>query len=136
MYSPNDFNFGSGASNPTGTYLQTGKPAQSWAPKNWWETNKVGGAGGLGFNLDTAGLALGGLQTIGSLWNAFEARKQAGEQFAFAKDFANTNLANQIKSYNTILQDQSRARAFTEGQTAEQAAAYVAENRLPDRKIA
>jgi hypothetical protein len=97
----------------------------------------VGGIGnsGHGFNIGTAQLALGGLQTIGALWNAWQANKLAKQQFNFQKDFANANLANQIKSYNTALEDRSRSRAFTEGQDAATAQAYVDHNRLADRKI-
>ena len=92
----------------------------------------AGGASsaGFGFNLPTAQLALGGIQTIGSLWNAFEANKLAKKQFAFQKDVTETNLRNQIQSYNTTLEDRSRSRAHTEGQSAETAQAYVDNNRL------
>ena len=75
------------------------------------------GGGPLGMNLDTASLALGGLQSLGNLWQAWEANKLAKEQFKFNKGFATTNLANSIQSYNTTLEDRTRARAFTEGQS-------------------
>jgi hypothetical protein len=54
------------------------------------------GAQPLGFNMDTLRLGLGGIQTIGNLWNAFEANKLAKEQFDFTKGITNTNLANII----------------------------------------
>jgi hypothetical protein len=88
------------------------------------------GQTGLGFNLPTANLALGGLQTIGNLWNSWEQRKLANEQFQFQKGVTNTNLNNQIKAYNTQLEDRSRARAATEGQSPGQAQAYIDNNRL------
>lgn len=90
----------------------------------------TGAAAGLGFNLPTLNLALGGLQTIGSLWNAWESRKLAQEEFAFKKGVTNTNLNNQIQSYNTNIEDRARARAVTEGQAPGVADAYVAKNRL------
>ena len=86
--------------------------------------------GGIGFNLPTANLALGGIQTIGNLWNAWEQRKLAQEQFKFQKGVTETNLKNQIASYNTTLEDRSRSRAHTEGQDQATADAYVSKNRL------
>lgn len=84
----------------------------------------------LGLNFDTGKLALAGLQTIGNLWAAFQANKLAKQQFQFNKEFANANMANQIKSYNTALADRSRSRAFTEGQSQEAAQAYIDANKL------
>lgn len=84
----------------------------------------------LGFNLNTGKLALAGLQTIGGLWNAFQANKLAKKQYQFQKDFANENLANQIQSYNTNLADKERSRAVMEGQSADQAQSYIDANSL------
>lgn len=86
--------------------------------------------GGFGFNLPTLNLALGGIQTLGGLWNAWEQRKMAQDTFNFQKTMANTNLKNQIQSYNTTLEDRSRSRAHTEGQAPEVAQAYIDKNRL------
>ena len=85
---------------------------------------------GLGMNVPTAGLALGGLQAIGNLWGAFEANKLAKKQFKFTKATTETNMANQIKSYNTALGDRSRSRAAVEGQSAATAQAYVDKNSM------
>lgn len=95
----------------------------------------AGGGSGLGFNMGTLNVALQGLSTIGSLWQAWEANKLAKEQFKTSKAFANANLANQIQSYNTALEDRSRSRAFTEGQSAEEAQSYIDKNRLQERQI-
>jgi hypothetical protein len=84
---------------------------------------------GLGMNIGTANLALSGLNTIGGLWAAFEARKAAQQQFNYTRSVTNTNLANSIKSYNTALEDRARSRGFTEGQSQQQIDAYVAANR-------
>jgi hypothetical protein len=137
-YDPQNYNFGlvpstMGASNPSAAYTQ--KMATPSA--NGGMKSPVAGAGGgpLGMNLDTASLALGGLQSLGNLWQAWEANKLAKEQFKVSTGFANTNLANSIQSYNTQIEDRSRARAFTEGQTPEQAQAYVDKNRLPAKSF-
>lgn len=90
---------------------------------------------GFGLNLDTGKLVLGGLQSLGGLWNAFEQNKLAKKQLAFSRDFANINLGNQTQAYNTNLADMARARGFTEGQTQQQIDNYVAANRLPDRRV-
>lgn len=99
---------------------------------------KMPGAGGGGLfagmsGLDKAQAALGGLQTIGGLWNAFQTQKLAKKQFSFAKDYAEANMANQIQSYNTALADRARSRAFVEGQPQSSADAYVASNSMTRR---
>lgn len=137
-----------GASNPQAAYFQSaaaGQNASSFAAPSAMggvgSMNFAGpklpsqSGGGFGFNMDTAQMLLGGLQTIGNLWQAWEANKLAKEQFQFQKEFSTTNLANQIKSYNTTLEDRGRSRAFTESQSAEEAAAYISNNRLADAKF-
>lgn len=89
-----------------------------------------GRAGGLGFNMDTMQLGLSGLSAIGNFWNAFQAQKLAKKQFEFTKEITNTNLANQIKSYNTSLSDRARSRGFVEGQSQDQIDQYIAGNSL------
>jgi hypothetical protein len=145
-----------GAYDPTGAYLQSntangalgsmnvsgiGTGAGTGTGINFFPTApKTGGfgapgSGGLGFNLNTAGLALQGLGTIGSLWQAWQSNKLARDQFKSSKEFANINLANGIKSYNTNLEDRTRARTFTEGGTDQQAQSYIDKNRLADRQV-
>ena len=111
---------------------------------NWLDPNPMGdgstnklvpnamttGASPLGFNLDTLRLGLGGLQTIGNLWNSFQANKLASEQFDFTKGITKTNLANSIQSYNTSLADRINARSFTEGRPEGYAAGYIADNKM------
>jgi hypothetical protein len=89
-----------------------------------------GGGTGLGFNMGTANLALGGLQMLGNLWGAFQAAKLAKKQFNFTKDVTNTNLANQIKSYNTAISDRARSRGVMEGQSPDQVSQYITANAL------
>lgn len=85
-----------------------------------------GGMGALGY----ANAGITGLQTLGALWGAWQQNKMAKKQFKFTKDITNTNLANQIKSYNTALYDRARSRAVMEGQTDAQRDAYIADNSL------
>lgn len=115
-----------GASSVLGSAQQSAQAAPAALPGLGAGT----GSSGFGFNMDTAKLGLGGLQTIGSIWNAWEAQKLAKKQFAFQKDVTETNLRNQIQSYNTTLEDRSRSRAATEGQDAATAQSYVDNNRL------
>lgn len=93
-----------------------------------------GGAGGegtgLGMNVGTGQLALGGLQTLGNLYGSHQANKLAKDQFKFTKDVTNTNLTNQIQSYNTALADRSRARGAMEGQDQSSVEQYIDQNKL------
>jgi len=66
--------------------------------------------GEIGFNLPTAWTALQGLSTVGNLWGAYQGNKMARKQLALSTDAYNTNLTNQIKSYNTQLEDRIRGR--------------------------
>lgn len=89
---------------------------------------QIGGGGMSGMQIANAGLA--GLQTLGALWGAWQQNKMAKKQFKFTKDVTNTNLANQIKSYNTALYDRARSRAVMESQSDAVRDAYVANNSL------
>ena len=93
----------------------------------------VGSANGLGFgfNIPTAQLGLGAVNTAASLWGGLQAQKLARDQFNFTKNLATTNLANQTQSYNTALTDKINARAKTQGMTAQETQAYLDKNRLP-----
>ena len=88
------------------------------------------GIEGLGKNMGTLNLALGGLQTLGGLWGAYQAQKLAKAQFNYTKDVTEANLANNIKSFNTALEDRARSRAVVEGQSQQQTDDYIARNRL------
>jgi len=115
-----------------------GMPVSQMAPVGtpWGTAPAATGAGaaglgaGLGWNVGTGHLALGGLGAIGNMWNAFQANGLAKKQFEFQRNTTNTNLANQIKSYNTALSDRARSRAVTEGQSDEQRDRYIADNRM------
>lgn len=72
-------------------------------------SNQQGGSD-LGWNMGTLNTGFKGLATLGSLWGAFQGNKLARKQFSAAQDAYNTNLTNQIKSYNTQLEDRIRGR--------------------------
>lgn len=88
----------------------------------------------LGMNLGTANLALGGIGTLGNLWAAFNAQKLAKEQFQYQKGITDTNLANQIQSYNTALVDRIKARASVTGAGESEVNQYIADNSLRDQR--
>lgn len=85
---------------------------------------------GLGMNIGTGQLALGGLSSLAGIWGALNSNKLANQQFKFTKDTTNTNLNNQIKSYNTALEDRITARAATQGQDSAYVNDYLNKNRL------
>lgn len=90
----------------------------------------AGALGGLGLNIPTGQLALGGLGALGNLWGAFQAQGLAQKQFELTRNIANTNLTNQIRSYNTALEDRARSRGAVEGQSQSQVDDYLARNRM------
>lgn len=71
--------------------------------------NQQGGSD-LGWNMGTLNTGFKGLATLGNLWGAFQGNKLARKQFSAAQDAYNTNVTNQIKSYNTSLEDRIRSR--------------------------
>ena len=88
----------------------------------------------LGKNLGTANLALGAIGTIGNLWSAWQAQKLAKEQFNFQKGVTNTNLANQIQTYNTRLAGLSQIRGQMSGADPSTTQGYIQDNSLKDER--
>lgn len=115
-------------------------PVNTWGSPDWAGGNlaKIGTAPGtnssmdFGLNLDTMKMGTNALSAIGGLFNAFQANKLARDQFNLTKEVTNTNLNNQIKSYNTTLEDRAvaRARLNNEADPAAYATAYTSANRL------
>ena len=100
------------------------------------ETPAVGQPAGGGFlqglggwNIDTAKLALGGLQTLGNLFMGLRAMKQAREQFNYQKGVSETNLVNSIQAYNTALTDRANNRADAMNQDQATTDAYIEANK-------
>ena len=104
---------------------------------DWTKGYGVGGNSGagsaqstLGANIPTFQLGLSGLTALSNLWGAFQSNKLANNQFDYTKQITNTNLANQIKSYNTSLSDKATARASMEGWSPDQTQSYIDKNKL------
>jgi hypothetical protein len=89
----------------------------------------------LGLNTGTGQLAVGGLQTLGNLWNAYQSNALAQKTFNFNKDLTNTNLANQTQAYNTTLAGQATARSAQENQSPQQALDFINANKLTNKTI-
>lgn len=89
-----------------------------------------GSANQLGMNVPTFQLGLGALGSLANIYSGFQANKLAKDQLNFAKSVTNTNLNNQIKSYNTALEDRARSRATAENRDQSTADAYIAANKL------
>lgn len=77
-----------------------------------------------------AGVALGGLQTLGNIFNSFQQLKLAKDTLKFQKNAFKTNLGDQRKVFNTALQDRINSRFFTEGKTQAEADERIAERSL------
>ena len=107
---------------------------------NMWDTqtqalqqlNPTAAGSDPGFNLGTMNMGVNALAAIGGLYNAFQSNKLAKEQFAFTKEVTNTNLNNQIKTYNSTLEDRALARGRLNGDTdpSAYAAAYTDKNKI------
>ena len=121
---------GIGVDPTTGTGLR-GPTTGFWAPSQT-RVDPTAAGSGLGFNLGTLNMGVNALAAIGGLYNAFQSNKLAKEQFAFTKEVTNTNLNNQIKTYNTTLEDRALARGRLNGEAdpSAYAAAYTAKNKI------
>ena len=104
-----------------------------WAPgNNSVMGGKLGSDSGLGFNLGTLNMGVNALAAIGGLYSAFQSNKLAKDQFNFTKEVTNTNLNNQIKTFNTTMEDRARARARLDGHADPEAYTkdYMDKNRI------
>lgn len=93
-------------------------------------SNQQGGSD-LAWNTGTLNTGFKGLATLGSLWGAFQGNKLARKQFSAAQDAYNTNVTNQIKSYNTSLEDRIRSRyAYNDKAGQAEATRQIEANKL------
>lgn len=90
---------------------------------------------GLGMNMDTLNLGLGGLKSIGGLYMGLKQLDLAKKQLGFMRSSANANLENSTQAYNTTLADREKARGVVEGLSPDQVNAYVAQNSLKPRTV-
>lgn len=94
----------------------------------------VGGAQGGGFLgpnfASNAGVVLGGVQALGSLWNSIQQNKLAKKSIGLQEEAFRANLGDQRKSYNSALEDRIRSRYNTEGRSSSEADAYIDKNKL------
>jgi hypothetical protein len=126
-----------------GPQIQTGYVPPVAEQPGWWARNFGGPNGvgvgntvapntppqavGLGANMGTLQLGIGGVQAGMNIWNSMQAQDLAKKTFAFNRDIANTNLNNSIRSYNTALEDRAASReAYTSGRFDD---SYVERNR-------
>jgi hypothetical protein len=132
-----------------GAFMPMNSPMTGPGPSDYWMPAgatlggiKMDGAGsngflgvqGLGANLDTAKLGLGGLQALGSLWSASQQNKLAKKAFNFQSGILNTNIANQIKDYNLGIDDKFRSRAVVEGTSNADRDAAIAKWQATDER--
>lgn len=92
------------------------------------------------FNRDNLGLAMGGLQGLGSILGAFGSMGQnkimkknlklARDQFNFQKDLANKNYANELSAFNTAMEDRINTRASQEGRDQQYINDYLNKHQL------
>ncbi|AMD43404.1 hypothetical protein ZC03_017 [Pseudomonas phage ZC03] len=68
-----------------------------------------------GLNLNTFNNVMGGLSSLAQLWQGYQASKLAKDQWRTQKSVLNTNMMNQIQSYNNSLRDRLDSRAKMEG---------------------
>ncbi|MNF31601.1 hypothetical protein D3C85_662420 [compost metagenome] len=106
----------------------------SWVPPGAAPNPAAGASNGLGtglgVNIGTGQLALGGLGSLAGIIGSNRQFGLAKDQLKFQKDFANTNLNNSIKSYNTTLEDRLNARGFAQGDSTAATQEQIARNRL------
>lgn len=125
---PNNANQGMNFNTPAMSY----QPNMTMGDFSSPNTSAVGSGltGQLGMNIPTFQLGLGALGSLANIYGGFQANKLAKDQLNFTKSVTNTNLNNQIKSYNTALEDRARSRATAENRSQSSADEYIEKNKL------
>lgn len=103
-----------------------------------WLSGAGGAQGGFGQGLgdftskygSAIGSGIQGLASAWGAWNGMQQTKLAKEQMATSIDQWNKNYANQVQTYNTRLEDRTRARAAATGQSQAAQDSYLNQHRL------
>lgn len=82
-----------------------------------------------GLNFNTLSGVMDGLNSLGQLWGAYQGQKLAKDQWKTQKSILNTNMMNQISSYNSAMKDRLDTRAHMEGRSQESADAQLEERK-------
>lgn len=133
-------NYASGSTYAGGTFSADPSAWATGGNNTYGGNNFGGGAGigggqanggsGFGFNANTIGMVVGGIQALGSMWNSYQQHKLAKKSMKLQEEAYRTNLANQTKTYNTALEDRIRARHHTEGRAANETTSYLSRHSL------
>ena len=75
------------------------------------------------------------LGDLAGIYQGFQANKLAKQEFGANRAFANANLENTVKSYNTRLADIYRARGYTQGDDTAATQAAITANSLNFKRI-
>lgn len=141
ILNPNSFNW----NNPSQMQrLNTGLSFNEFMPQAPQDLDWLGQTGGRqsynpgdflgGRYLPAMNFGLSALTSIAGLSFANQGRRLARDQFRHARSVTNTNLANQLASYNTRLEDRAAARAAGLNWSDEERQEYIDRNRLPERR--
>lgn len=94
----------------------------------WFKNTVLNSDGSL--NMDTIGTLASTLGSFGKLYAGFQANKLAKDTLNFQKEAYQTNLANQISSYNLSLEDRMAARYAQKEGSDKERDAYVSKHKL------
>ena len=108
----------------------TNLPAGTTTPKKFSFFDSFKSPDGSRLDFGAIGDALKGVTSVGSMIAAFQQNKLAKEQLQYAKDVFQTNLTNQLASYNTGITDRAYARSAQNNSGDAAAESYIAANRL------
>jgi len=99
-------------------------------PRQGGVTAPGGTDSGFGLNLGTFQFGVDAFGRLGNIWSGMQAQKLAKRQLDMIRSISDTNIGNQIQSYNTALGDRARSRAVAENRPQGEAEAYYQQNRL------
>jgi len=94
---------------------------------NFWQNFKTAD-GRLDF--DSIGSAMKGIASLGSVISAFQQNKLSRDSLNFSKEQWQTNLANQLSSYNMSVEDRAYSRAAQNNSAAGTAEEYYNRHKL------